>query len=105
MTILGMKLATGEDIIADVTNSGDNRFKLTRPVQIRQMPSHVPGAPPSLGFSPFPEYASDNSNVVIVEPLHVVYNYAPDENLVANYEKMLSDDTTQTTAGPQIITG
>lgn len=103
MAILGMKLATGEELIADVTNSGDNRFKLSNAVKINLIPSTVPNAPPSLGFVPFPEFAEEEGRVLVVEPLHVVYNYTPEANLVANYQKMVAGETSSATS--QLIVG
>ena len=103
MTILGIKLATGEELIADVTNSGDNRFKLSNAVKINLIPSTVPNAPPSLGFVPFPEFAEEEGRTLVVEPLHVVYNYTPEANLIANYQKMVAGESSSATS--QLIVG
>ena len=59
MAIKGMKLVTGEDVIADVENSGDNRFKLKNAVQLRMVPPQIAGSQPSMGFIPFPPFAGD----------------------------------------------
>jgi hypothetical protein len=102
MTIRGIKLVTGEEIIADVENSGDNRYKLTNPVQIRVVPPQVAGGSPSMGFMPFPSFGKESAAVVI-EPLHVVYLYEPVEDIVSNYNSFFSGIITP--SSKQIITG
>ena len=85
-TIKGFKLVTGEEVIAETENSGDNRFKLINPVQLKIMPPQVAGGQPSMGFVPFPAFAEMNQPIII-EPLHVVYNYDPAEEILFNYKK------------------
>lgn len=86
MAIKGVKLVTGEEIVADVENSGDNRFKLTNAVQLRMVPPQVAGGQPSMGFMPFPAFGEQKSTLLI-EPLHVVYIYDPVEDIVTNYKQ------------------
>lgn len=102
MAIKGVKLVTGEEVIADVENSGDDRYKLTNPVQIRVVPAQVAGGSPSMGFMPFPSFGREGGAVVI-EPLHVVYLYDPVEDIVSNYKSFFSGIITP--ASKQIITG
>lgn len=102
MAIRGIKLVTGEEIIADIENSGDNRYKLTNPVQLRMVPPQVAGGSPSMGFMPFPPFGKENESVVI-EPLHVVYLYEPVEDIVSNYKSFFSGIITP--SSKQIITG
>lgn len=101
MAIKGMKLVTGEEIIADVENSGDNRFKLTNPVQLRVVPPQLAGGSPSMGFVPFPPFGEQKQNVLI-EPLHVVYTYDPVEDIISNYKQTFGGILTPP---KQIITG
>lgn len=104
MSIQGIKLVTGEEVIADVTNSGDNRYCLTNPVQMRVIPPQIPGGQPSMGFAPFPTFAvQKKDSQMFVEPLHVVYTYTPDEQIVANYNQMFGSGII--TPSKQIITG
>lgn len=102
MTILGIKLVTGEEVIADIENSGDNRMILTNPVALRMVPPQIQGGPPSMGFVPFPMFAAPNRKILI-EPLHVVYSYLPDEEIVSNYNAQFGSGIV--TPSKQIITG
>jgi hypothetical protein len=100
MAIKGLKLVTGEDVISDVENSGDNRYKLTNSVQLRMVPPQVAGGQPSMGFVPFPPFASKGP--LLLEPLHVAYMYEPIEEIVDNYKQTFSGIITPP---KQIITG
>jgi hypothetical protein len=103
MNINGMKLVTGEDIIADVALHQDGRFLVKNAVELTLAPARVAGGPPTMGFTPFPPYAAQKKDPIIaIEPLHVVYYYTPDEDIVKNYEDMFNSASTQTN---QIITG
>lgn len=86
MNIKGIKLVTGEEVIADFSMLPDNRIQLKNPVQIRVMPPTVAGGQPSVGFVPFPTF-SDRASTVLVEPLHVVYTYDPAEEITFNYNQ------------------
>lgn len=101
MAIKGIKLVTGEEIIADVENSGDNRFKLTNSVQLRMVPPQVQGGQPSMGFVPFPPFGEQKQSILI-EPLHVAYMYDPVEDIVSNYKQTFGGIITPP---KQIITG
>ena len=102
MAIKGMKLVTGEEIIADIENSGDNRYKLKNPVQLRVVPAQIAGGAPQMGFMPFPSFGKE-SEAVVIEPLHVVYLYEPVEDIVSNYKSFFSGILTP--SSKQIITG
>lgn len=103
MNILGIKLVTGDEIIAEVSFTEDGRFNLTNSVQLRLMPPQRPGAEPSMGFAPFPPLAKQGKNVTtIVEPIHIVYTYIPDDVIIDNYRATFSGIVTPT---KQIITG
>ena len=101
MTIKGIKLVTGEEVVADVENSGDGRFKLTNSVQLRMVPPQVQGGSPSMGFVPFPPFAEQKQSILI-EPLHVAYTYDPVEDIVDNYKQTFGGIITPP---KQIITG
>ncbi len=88
MNIKGIKLVTGEEVIADLSMLPDNRIQLKNPVQIRVVPPQVRGGEPSMGFVPFPTFSGQkNNNTVLVEPLHVVYTYEPAEEISHNYNQ------------------
>ena len=87
MNILGIKLVTGEEVIADATRLPDGRLSLKNAVQLRMAPPQIAGGQPGLGFTPFPAFSIENESVT-VEPLHVVYSYNPDESITHNYNQM-----------------
>lgn len=102
MAIKGMKLVTGEDVIADIENSGDNLYKLKNSVQLRMVPPQIAGSQPSMGFIPFPPFGDTRNNTILIEPLHVAYVYDPIEGIVSNYKQTFSGIVTPS---KQIITG
>lgn len=101
MAIKGIKLVTGEEVVAEVENSGDNRLKLTNAVQLRMVPPQVAGGSPSMGFVPFPPFAEQKESILI-EPLHVAYIYTPVEDIISNYKQTFGGIITPP---KQIITG
>jgi hypothetical protein len=100
--IKGIKLVTGEEVISEITNMPDGRFVLKNPVQLRVVPPQIAGGQPSMGFVPFPNFGTQNEKILI-EPLHMVYTYTPDEQIVANYNQMFGSGIL--TPSKQIITG
>ena len=100
--IRGIKLVTGEEVISEVIIQPDGRFLLKNPVQLRMVPPQIAGSQPSMGFVPFPAFGSQGENI-FVEPLHIVYNYTPDEQIVSNYNQMFGAGII--TTSKQIITG
>ena len=55
-----------------------------------------------MGFQPFPTFASmKQPSQLLLEPLHIVYTYVPDEELVQEYERMYNEGS----SSQQIITG
>lgn len=102
--ILGLKLVTGEDIVAKVGQTSGNQYILSNPVLLRMMPSQIDGAPPQVGFVPFPMLAQQKKDsVTIIDDLHVVYTYVPDEQIVTQYDSIFGSGII--TAKNQIITG
>jgi len=102
MNVIGIKLVTGEEVIGKAGQTKTGQIVVNLPVQLRQLPSTVPGAPPSLGFAPWPEYAIEGSPIML-EPLHIVYQYTPDPSIVSEYNAMQQGE--ETPSAPQIITG
>jgi hypothetical protein len=102
--ILGLKLVTGEDIVAKVGQTSGNEYILSNPVLLRMMPSQIEGTLPQVGFVPFPMLAQQKKDsIVIIDDLHVVYTYIPDEQIVRQYDSIFGSGII--TAQNQIITG
>jgi hypothetical protein len=101
MNIKGFKLVTGEEVISNTTIGVDGRALLINPMQLRVVPPKINGAPPSMGFVPFPAFADQSKDVaIIIEPLHIAYTYDPDQNIIDNYNAMMSGGSSN-----QLITG
>ena len=101
MTILGIKLVTGEEIIATTSINNRGQLQVTKTVHIKLMPPQIQGGPPSLGFAPWPEYAEEGSTLLL-EPLHIAYTYPVDKGILSEYNAMFEQATKSTS---QIITG
>jgi len=102
--ILGLKLVTGEDLLAKVGQTSDNKWILSNPVQLRMVPSQIAGSQPSIGFVPFPSLAQQKvDSVTIIDGAHVVYSYIPDEQITNQYNSIFGSGIV--TASKQIITG
>ncbi len=103
MTVLALKLVTGEEIIGKTAPTKEGRIQVTQAVTLRMFPSQIAGGQPSMGFQPFPTLTNPSKvSSLILEPLHVVYTYEPDEPLVAEYERMFAEGFD---SSAQIITG
>ena len=104
MNIQGIKLVTGEEVIADISVTQQGQLQLKNPVQLRMVPPKVAGAPPQMGFVPFPTFSQQKEGeIILVEPLHVVYNYTPATDISDNYNQMFGSGII--TPPTQIITG
>ena len=102
MKLLALKLVTGEEIIGQVATTPEGRLAVTKAVMLRMFPSKIAGGQPSMGFTPFPSLADHNVvSTVLLEPLHVVYTYAPDPELATEYTRMYDEGLNP----QQIITG
>ena len=102
MAVMAVKLVTGEEVIADVAPTKEGRLVLNKAVTLRMFPSQIAGGQPSMGFQPFPTLGSHtNPAPITLEPLHVVYTYIPDDELVSEYNRMFTEGVDS----KQIITG
>ena len=101
MQVLGIKLVTGEEIIARTKPTAAGQLQVSDMVHIKLMPPQIQGGPPSLGFAPWPEYAEVGSTILL-EPLHIVYTYPVDNSILSEYNTMLGQETKSPS---QIITG
>lgn len=99
---MAIKLVTGEEIIGMTSVSPEGRLSVSKAVTLRMFPSQIAGGQPSMGFQPFPTFSSmQQPSTLMLEPLHVVYSYVPDEELVQEYQRMYNEGT----SSQQIITG
>ena len=99
--VRGIKLVTGDEIFGDVEIMADGRFSITNPVALRMMPSQIQGGQPGMAFVPFPQMMDENKKTLLIEPLHIVYQYIPYKELILEYNNILSNEK----GTPQIITG
>jgi hypothetical protein len=105
MQINTIKLVTGEEVVADVSATGEGRLKLKNPVKLQMYPPQVAGGQPTMGFGPFPTFAAQKAeSEILIEPLHVVYMYVPDEEIVNQYNQIFGSGII-TPPTKQIITG
>jgi hypothetical protein len=102
MSILGIKLVTGEEIIATTKPTATGQLQVSKMVHIKLMPAQIQGGPPSLGFAPWPEYAEEGSTLLL-EPLHIAYTYPVDKGILSEYNAMFAEASSKSTS--QIITG
>lgn len=103
MKVMAIKLVTGEEIIGKCTGTPEGRIQITKAVTLRMFPSQIAGGQPSMGFQPFPTLSNPSvTSSLMLEPLHVVYSYEPDEPLVQEYERMFAEGFDNSA---QIITG
>lgn len=100
--VLGVKLVTGEEIFG-LCEADNGRLKISNPLQIRLMPSQIQGGQPGMAFVPFPQFADDSFSEMYIEPLHIVYQYVPYQDLITEYNNITSGETPS--APQQIITG
>ena len=99
--VRGIKLVTGEEIFGETVILSDGRFLISTPVVLRLMPSQIQGGQPSMAFVPFPQFLDENDNKLIIEPLHIVYQFTPIKDLVSEYNNIVKDNK----GTQQIITG
>jgi hypothetical protein len=104
MNIQGIKLVTGEEVIADISVTEQGQLALKNAVQLRLAPPKIAGGAPQMGFAPFPAFSQQKQDeVILVEPLHVVYHYTPATDISDNYNQMFGSGII--TPPTQIITG
>lgn len=101
MTIMGVKLVTGQEVFGEFQITPEGRVKLTNPVALRMVPSQLQGGQPSMAIVPFPEMADPSSGPLLIEPLHIVYTFVPFEDFVAEYKAIGQGGS----GDKQIITG
>ena len=87
MTILALKLITGEDVLGEIESESETEFVLENPVGIAVVRGK--DGTPNIGFSPFPIHAEQKSGVTIaISKKNVVYSYTPAEDFITNYDQI-----------------
>jgi hypothetical protein len=103
MSVLAVKLVTGQEFFAECTRTQDGRLMAKGPVSLRLVPSKIQGGEPNMAFVPFLEMADHNEmQPLLIEPLHIVYTYTPAQDFVEEYNKIFFGENT---GSKQIITG
>lgn len=93
MTVYGLKLTSGEEILASTTQnldviSSEDYIVLTNPVQIVFAPG--PDGRPQLGMQDYLMFAKEESagKKLKIHKAHVLFHYNPDTKLVNGYNQM-----------------
>lgn len=84
MSVLSIRLVTGEDIVAEVEDTGTG-VTLTNPVQVSMVPNRG-GGHPTFGFMPFP--LTSNDKEITIKKDHVVFTCAPADEFLNQYNSL-----------------
>ena len=77
-----VKLVSGEEIVADVTLSG-NEYKLEKPCVLQMVPSRANPEQPMMGMFPYATYAEGQT--VTIKAEHIVWDAKPVTELYNQY--------------------
>lgn len=87
MIIKGLKLVTGEDVVAELESESETEYVLLNPVGITVLRGK--DGQPNVGFSPFPIHAVQASGTtLVIAKRNVVYSYEPAEDFKSNYDQI-----------------
>ena len=87
MSIVALKLITGEEVLGEVQLESETEFVIENPVGITVVRGQ--NGQPNIGFSPFPLHAPQEKGATIVlAKKHVVYTYTPTEDFITNYQQI-----------------
>jgi hypothetical protein len=87
MTVIALKLITGEDVLGEVQAQSETEFVLENPVGITVVRGQ--NGQPNVGFSPFPIHAAqEKRSIIALSKKHVVYSYTPAEDFITNYDSI-----------------
>ena len=85
--IKGLKLITGEDVVAEVGVYGGEMTTLKNPVMIVVQPGVGGGA--QLSFAPFPPFSKESkTKEVPLRNEHVVYTYEVQQEILNGYNSL-----------------
>jgi hypothetical protein len=103
MNIKGLKLITGEDVVAEIESESETEFVLLNTVGITVIRGK--DGQPNVGFSPFPIHAEQVSGAtLVISKRNVVYSYTPAEEFTKHYEQLFGAGLIVPPT-PKIITG
>lgn len=85
MSVACLKLVTGEEIIGELIQGGENYYTLKNVAAIMMMPSGA-GNQVSLGLMPFLPYSEETSFMFSGD--HVIVKHTPSTDLLNNYNRM-----------------
>jgi hypothetical protein len=86
MSIRIVKLTSGEELIADVTDGATTSLVLKKPAMISLMPSRTDPNQIMVGLLPYAQYARDHT--VVVDRSFVVWQETPVDELYNQYNTM-----------------
>jgi hypothetical protein len=102
MTILVLKLTSGEDVLGEASVY-QAQWRIKNPVGIAVVRGK--DGQPNVGLSPFPLHAPQKKDATIDIPLaSVVYSYEPAQEFIDNYNQIFGSGIVLPTP-KQIITG
>jgi hypothetical protein len=103
MNILGLKLVTGEDVIAELESKDELEMVLLNPVGVAVVRGK--DGQPNVGFAPFPLHAEQKTDArLVISKRNVVYSYTPAEDFISNYNQIFGSGIVVPPT-KQIITG
>lgn len=86
MSVISIRLVTGEDIIAEVDDIYQSKWVLKNPVQVSMVPNRGPNGQPTFGFIPFP--LTTNEKQLEIKEEHVIFKCEPAEEFLNQYNSL-----------------
>jgi len=90
MTIIALKLITGEDVMGNLETESETEYVLENPVSIAVL--NGPNGQPGIGLGNFPMYADpvqkSKGATFTLAKKHVVYYYTPAQDFINNYNQV-----------------
>jgi hypothetical protein len=103
MTILALKLITGEEVLGEIESESETEMVLVNPVGIAVVRGQ--NGQPSVGFAPFPIHAEQKTGATVaLAKKNIVYSYTPAEDFITNYDQIFGSGIV-VPPQKQIITG
>ena len=83
-----IKLITGEQIMAEVTENTSAALKISNPTLIVVLPSKTNSQQPSVGLAPWAEFSDDKE--ISIDKLHVIAIMNPIKDFIDQYNRIFS---------------
>lgn len=83
-----LKMISGEEILAEITNETDTHISLKNPVRIIVMPTKANPATPTVGFAPWADFSEEKE--FTVHKAHVIVSMKPVMEFINQYNSMFS---------------